>query len=238
MKRGFTLIELLVVIAIIAILAAILFPVFARAREKARQSSCSSNLKQIATAMLMYAQDYDEQFTRYRQTDGSGSYYLPDRLDGDFNWYDGNGLSYTWPTNIYPYVKNAQVFVCPSDGTPCWGVSYGIPLYGIAHPTGTVTFFNGRVALGDLGRPAESCMVTEKDGGAPQYVMNTNWYACGDYHNEGGNIAYCDGHVKWQKFYIGDIGYGFWTANTDFIGYETHMPAEAIYNPFGKDGIS
>ena len=77
MRRGFTLIELLVVIAIIAILAAILFPVFAKAREKARQASCQSNLKQLALACLMYAQDYDEHFTgwlvRVRAAAGCGN---------------------------------------------------------------------------------------------------------------------------------------------------------------------
>ena len=92
-RRGFTLIELLVVIAIIAILAAILFPVFARAREKARQTSCLSNAKQIMLAVLMYTSDYDE------------------KLPGA--WAQ-NASSNLWSAAIEPYVKNAQLFSCPS----------------------------------------------------------------------------------------------------------------------------
>jgi len=92
--RGFTLIELLVVIAIIAILAAILFPVFAQARDKARQASCQSNLKQLGIAMQMYAQDYDEVFVTGLQE----------------TWWDC-----TWYRTITPYVKNLGVFRCPSD---------------------------------------------------------------------------------------------------------------------------
>jgi len=112
-QRGFTLIELLVVIAIIAILAAILFPVFAQAREKARQSSCLSNLKQLGTGLTLYLQDYDDVFP--------------------FNWFGatpavwwvtqpesgpGSGLAYKWMDAIYPYVKNERIFTCPSDGSP------------------------------------------------------------------------------------------------------------------------
>src|SRR5206468_802830 len=100
---GFTLIELLVVIAIIAILAAILFPVFAQARENARKISCISGLKQLGTAVLMYAQDYDD--------------YLPNNLDGsiagkkDTNlWYDLSGTGM-----VDPYLKNKQIWFCPSD---------------------------------------------------------------------------------------------------------------------------
>src|SRR5579871_4500633 len=99
---GFTLIELLVVIAIIAILAAILFPVFAQAREKARQASCLSNSKQIGTALLMYVQDYDEQFPT-----------------GRYNPYNANAADYGkgWAGSIYAYTKSAQILKCPDDST-------------------------------------------------------------------------------------------------------------------------
>jgi prepilin-type N-terminal cleavage/methylation domain-containing protein/prepilin-type processing-associated H-X9-DG protein len=105
-KRGFTLIELLVVIAIIAILAAILFPVFAKARAKARQTSCISNVKQLCLGMMMYAQDYDESFPQWKwdqQYTGSGT---------NGGWGDGTTL---WWNAIYPYVKNAGVYNCPDD---------------------------------------------------------------------------------------------------------------------------
>src|SRR5471030_203059 len=96
-KSGFTLIELLVVIAIIAILAAILFPVFARARENARRASCQSNLKQIGLGILQYTQDYDEKMpvcNNYVQRQSQG-----------------------WAGPILPYLKSVQVFHCPSDST-------------------------------------------------------------------------------------------------------------------------
>jgi prepilin-type N-terminal cleavage/methylation domain-containing protein/prepilin-type processing-associated H-X9-DG protein len=95
-KRGFTLIELLVVIAIIAILAAILMPVFARAREQARKSACLSNLKQIGSAILMYAQDYDEMLNPVATGTCPGPF------------------AFGWADIIFPYIKNAQVFDCPS----------------------------------------------------------------------------------------------------------------------------
>src|SRR5262249_16401824 len=98
--HGFTLIELLVVIAIIAILAAILFPVFAQAREKARQASCLSNTKQLGLAYIQYVQDYDG--------------YLPAAFSGwqgDVDWHDGN---WWWGQRIYPYIKSRNVYRCPS----------------------------------------------------------------------------------------------------------------------------
>ena len=121
-RRAFTLIELLVVIAIIAILAAILFPVFAQAREKARSTQCLSNCKQIASAVYMYVQDYDET-------------YSP-------NLYAHGATAYTFYDLHMPYVKNQGVFMCPSDRSQApyfqtWLASCGIP-YTAAH--GTIRF--------------------------------------------------------------------------------------------------
>ena len=131
MKKGFTLIELLVVIAIIAILAAILFPVFAQAREKARQTSCLSNCKQLGTAIQLYTDDYDETFPlryifwgshpaangehkgypRYELNDVNDT--LADQNPNKVGWPSGHNL-FTWADCIYPYVKNYKMFVCPS----------------------------------------------------------------------------------------------------------------------------
>src|SRR6188768_348324 len=107
-KSGFTLIELLVVIAIIAILAAILFPVFARAREAARKSNCISNLKQIGTGLMMYVQDYDEIYPVINQE--------ADRIPGQQPHVRG-GLKDTYPFLVdvmQPYTKNEGLFRCPS----------------------------------------------------------------------------------------------------------------------------
>src|SRR5579871_2531261 len=102
-KRAFTLIELLVVIAIIAILAAILFPVFAQAREKARATSCLSNMKQVSLALLMYVQDYDENFP-------TGSRFNPTTN----NVY---AIGLGWAGASLPYIKNTQILKCPDDST-------------------------------------------------------------------------------------------------------------------------
>lgn len=107
-RPGFTLIELLVVIAIIAILAAILFPVFARARENARRASCQSNLKQIALGIMQYTQDYDEYLPKEApRGDAMLETGFPAALSG-------GQYIHMWMHSIHPYVKSAQVFNCPS----------------------------------------------------------------------------------------------------------------------------
>ena len=124
-KSAFTLIELLVVIAIIAILAAILFPVFARARENARRASCQSNLKQIGLGITQYAQDYDG------WTMGSGVFVAP-------------GVYHSWPSVLFPYVKSNQLFTCPSGETekvrrPIVGPSSTYTYCGLAASDGSGT---------------------------------------------------------------------------------------------------
>jgi len=113
-KLGFTLIELLVVIAIIAILAAILFPVFARTQAKARQTECLSNLKQIGVAFQMYASDYDES--------------LPNVVSGTYGWKNTQmtqGRIADLVTRLYPYIKSDQIWRCTSD---VWGTGPGYDL--------------------------------------------------------------------------------------------------------------
>jgi len=163
-KRAFTLIELLVVIAIIAILAAILFPVFAQARDKARQASCLSNGKQMGTALMMYVQDYDETFFNQKEWDeivdvGSG-FWGP-----HYNTY------VRWPFALYPYIKNTQVFKCPSDKGPAdwrnvepapgcdwggcspWHISYGPNLH--------LFIYNGPTSIGAINKPADMISIAE-----------------------------------------------------------------------------
>src|SRR5947208_3632888 len=125
-RRAFTLIELLVVIAIIAILAAILFPVFAQAREKARQTSCLSNTKQLNLAALMYAQDYDEMWAPAMMA-WQAPYPCCPPANGEY-------IGEPWWTLFYPYIKNKGLYLCPSNsqaGSWAWpdnpngGLMYG-----------------------------------------------------------------------------------------------------------------
>ena len=151
-KRAFTLIELLVVIAIIAILAAILFPVFVRARENARRAACQSNMKQIGLAFVQYTQDFDEKYPlRYFPTWEPGGLNSPPR---------SSGLG--WGSQVYPYVKSRQVFTCPSDPTQS-GVAGLTPVsYGYNH---NLPFsYNGSVpmnAVSQMNQTARTVLAFE-----------------------------------------------------------------------------
>lgn len=187
--RGFTLIELLVVIAIIAILAAILFPVFARAREKARQTSCLSNLKQLGLALQMYAQDYDETFPWYCHIPLTG--YDDKVSHGGFTAYSA----------ILPYCKNAQIFACPSQRpAPTytgWGdgvtftSSYGFQWYVYLD-----AYYNNLGFHQDDA--ARVILMSEFD--ASYHTLYMPWINNdGTFlHNGGQNVVFGDGHTKWM----------------------------------------
>ncbi|MFQ6096707.1 MAG: DUF1559 domain-containing protein [Armatimonadota bacterium] len=215
--RGFTLIELLVVIAIIAILAAILFPVFARAREKAKQASCTSNVKQLMLGLLMYASDYDDKFPNYLWGEGNA----------------GNPNSVTWWGSTYPYVKNVQIFACPASGRtdrpwavwmqrPPWNDPSVYINYGYNEIIGNT---GGGLNMSRLKRPAETAVLADcssswiggywASGDRPflrRVAMAEDPWGCGcgpqdgNYgpnpddrarHSGGSNIGFADGHVKW-----------------------------------------
>jgi prepilin-type N-terminal cleavage/methylation domain-containing protein/prepilin-type processing-associated H-X9-DG protein len=229
MRRGFTLIELLVVIAIIAILAAILFPVFARAREKARQSSCLNNLKQLGLASLQYAQDYDEKFPSLRvaaqmNVPQMAPYY-------EWGWQSGYGYWYSFMFVLYPYVKNTQVFQCPTNNFSNCGISYA-PAEHARNAAGTrINYLNTPQKLANFTRPSESLLLTEAgNGGGPPYVLSSAWYACADVHNEGGNIVFVDGHAKWAKFLRGNIP-APWDAPAS-AAFNCYPPLETFTAPF------
>lgn len=179
-RSGFTLIELLVVIAIIGILASILFPVFARARENARRTACQSNLKQLGLGFLQYAQDYDEKMPSGISlgTVNGGSYYT---------------LGAGWGGQIYPYVKNAQVYACPSESVRFAGatsatVSYGYNnnlLVGLANqPDGS-----GMGNLATLTEPPKTILLTEGSSPAPY----SGTYAIQSGEATGNTTPLCDG---------------------------------------------
>ncbi len=204
MKRrhsGFTLIELLVVIAIIAIRAAILFPVFARARENARKSSCQSNLKQIGLAVQQYAQDYDETYPGYCIVCSTTvSYVLP-------NGATQTGQYVLWPVLIYPYVKNTQVYNCPSSTTR-WTGNYASQMcYGLnARSFGTsglamasINYTSELMYFADANTSAANAYHFSSADAADTDSDGIKDYKVDKRHSEGANVCYADGHVKWIK---------------------------------------
>jgi prepilin-type N-terminal cleavage/methylation domain-containing protein/prepilin-type processing-associated H-X9-DG protein len=234
-SRAFTLIELLVVIAIIAILAAILFPVFAQAREKARQTSCLSNVRQIGLGLVMYLQDYDETFYPH-VTERTAPAGTPDTLEAR--------APFSYRTKLNPYIKSDQIFKCPS--APAWPAPapgrwfttdygnnhneanliganqqawYALPTddsQGNVKTGGSDYGFNETTTLAAINSPANFITIAEagrfsglpsRGGLYPQpWVFDDSTLPDGNQqarfkprHNNGGNIAFSDGHAKWTR---------------------------------------
>lgn len=207
---GFTLIELLVVIAIIAILAAILFPVFAKAREKARQTSCLSNAKQIGIALYSYTQDWEETFPKW-----------------GFDYWE-NWPGYTdpifigWDEALQPYIKSGSIFKCPSEryqGTHQFQKAW--PRHYAFNAIYNGAYNSAPLVIGLIKQPASKILVAEmgrnyygyhhivfKDGNpynrrligtgtdGPADINNLAW----NRHNGGANYVMCDTHAQWMKY--------------------------------------
>lgn len=228
--KGFTLIELLIVIAIIALLAAILFPVFARVRENARRTACQSNLKQIGLGMMQYVQDYDET--------------IPAWLQYDYNTTTGvPGTAISIAERLQPYVKNVDIFICPSQSkntsintvhnyksTYCPNVANGNP-YGVGNSKGLFALStNGNPAftyssgtrISDVPVPAETIAFAEYDSNDlldPYAGWSVGRLYAG--HLSMSNYLLADGHVKAMAPDATISSRNMWTRADDAFSAET-----------------
>lgn len=278
-ERGFTLIELLIVVAIIAIIAAVLFPVFGRARENARRSACSSNLKQIGLGLMQYVQDYDEKMP-FTYAPNAFNFANPALAAGPSAIDPAGSAKFNFLEAIYPYVGSRQVYVCPSattdptSATPSMGNEYipttlsntsylgnAVVIPNLIMPTGAATNRPMR-HIATIPQPAQIIWIQEwwfrsnaarcmprygTGAGAAKYNIwheynaGTPRYGDGiaedegmtNRHFGGGNLLFCDGHVKWTKaksLRSGDFGLTpdqRWTATngTDPDGGGTYQAA-------------
>lgn len=216
-REAFTLIELLVVIAIIAILAAILFPVFGRARENARRASCQSNLKQIGLGVMQYVQDYDEKYPLQERADQANCYALTPGTACNNGGSDVSTINWIWST--HPYVKSWQLFRCPSatsasllqnalagNRDPFGNNNNSYNVNGVIVGNG----YDGTPRAAASMQSVATLILVQEDASASHRAFTRPLYNGSSYqewlttgynnmHFEGGNLLFADGHVKWRK---------------------------------------
>ena len=215
-RYGYTLIELLIVITIIAILAAILFPVFAQVREDARRTTCASNMRQLGLAFLAYTQDFDDELPSVVSNPAADSvegwiYYSdfqPGATDApaDFDVTRGN---------LYPYVKDRRVYVCPDDTLGAkTGLTYAENGCLIQFPSPPAATSQAGTLLSSHQNPSSTLLLAEEDSMGTDRVEGStdDGFLSLSYnngvsirHTGGSNFDMLDGHVKWYKLspYIG-----------------------------------
>ena len=211
-RVGFTLVELLVVLALIALLAAILFPVFAQAREKARQTTCLSNQKQIGTSVGLYLQDYDERLFVFASKSNPSESHT-----GLILTKEKDVAASRWWNVLYPYLKNRQALVCPGDDlpTPSEDINDGRTILRSYIANDAVE----SLALSQIFVPSDAMVFTEKWGhvyGFPDIVLGDFWLKApyghfryhanidqmelvANRHNGGVESVFFDGHARWQR---------------------------------------
>ena len=210
-SQGFTLLELLVVVAIIGLLSAILFPVFSRVRENARRTTCESNLKQIGLAMVQYTQDFDETLPG---GDPSSTFLCKE---------EPNGISVNCLQLLNPYIKNTQVWACPSNSYSSMEMDWGNTFYSNPDPrasySGNYQIFARRFGaphpISFILQPSEKLLITDTvtfangsgvNGASDSCLGYDNWNSTNGFpvngfagHMGTMNVLFCDGHVKAER---------------------------------------
>jgi prepilin-type N-terminal cleavage/methylation domain-containing protein/prepilin-type processing-associated H-X9-DG protein len=234
-KAAFTLIELLVVIAIIAILAAILFPVFGRARENARKSACLSNLKQLGLGFMQYVQDYDGKLPGAAQYQkwGNGGHWVAgtngSALTTNAGVYNGN-VADVQNGAVYSYVKNQQVYICPSnmDGRQKLE-TYTMNCAVAGAQDSVITETSAVILLDDEASNNDGFFYAVSNPNSTDQMTKL--------HNGGGNLLFVDGHAKYYPFDTFPVnntptGLAFKTRTTDAPRfYDTGLGASGYYSP-------
>jgi prepilin-type N-terminal cleavage/methylation domain-containing protein/prepilin-type processing-associated H-X9-DG protein len=243
--KGFTLIEILVVIAIISILAAILFPVFARARENARRASCLSNLKQIGLGIMQYTQDYDERYPLcIRGQWGNPAAYTkvtdPSLPGAHFKTNDGSNYDhwFTWMDMVQPYIKSWQVFVCPSATNNAIYPSYGYNYYLRSYSVSMSEIESPSLTVLSMDDNDQYNLISVSCASAGVWIVDTTasrhqWVAP---HLEGSNFIFFDGHAKWLAHNNGAFTSGSCGVTTDQWGTAStaNNSTSIFWNPKGS----